>query len=87
MVPRGSERNRAVIRLWALDSEYEELKAGLDDPKVMLTALKQQADLLLDISKLDGDGYDGGASAEIGPEEAVNELRAIFAKLGPVLAG
>ena len=40
-------RRRVTARLWELDAEYERLKETLEDPKLALAALKQQADLLV----------------------------------------
>ncbi len=79
---------RVLERLWALDGEYETLKSGLEDPKVMLTALKQQADLLLDIARLGSARDEQDESDEHSDgETALHELRRLFHELGPVIAG
>ncbi len=81
-------RRRVTARLWELDAEYERLKETLEDPKLALAALKQQADLLAQISRQAGEeeGRENGDEHEAAdPETAVKELREIYRRLGPVL--
>ena len=81
-----THNNDAVSeRLWRLVEEYDTLKGTLDDPKVLLTALKQQTDLLVVISRSATDADRAGDEEAIEPGSALNELREIFRKLQPVL--
>ena len=78
---------RVASRLWALDDEYERLKRRIDDDKIMLSALKQQADLLVLISKHGADeGETETDEPQLTPEQAAEELRELYSKLQPILA-
>lgn len=84
---RKGDLQPVAERLWRLVDEYDRLKESLDDPKVLLTALKQQADLLVVIAKAgDANVEADEAQAEMSTERALNELKDIFTRLQPVLA-
>lgn len=84
---RRGDLQPVAERLWRLVDEYDRLKESLDDPKVLLTALKQQADLLVLIAKAgDANVEADEAQAEMSTERALNELKDIFTRLQPVLA-
>ena len=74
-------------RLWEIDSEYETLKDNLDDTKLLLSALKQQSDLLSLISKLNIDDSKVLQETEpqVEPSVALQKLKELFAQLMPVL--
>ncbi|MDZ7815308.1 MAG: hypothetical protein U5N86_04655 [Planctomycetota bacterium] len=82
-----STLERVAARLWALDDEYEKLKRRIDDDKVMLAALKQQADLLVLITKHGAeDGENETHEPHLTPDQAAEELRELYSKLQPILA-
>ncbi len=84
---RRGDLQPVAERLWRLVDEYDRLKESLDDPKVLLTALKQQTDLLVLIAKAgDANVEADEAQTEMSTERALNELKDIFTRLQPVLA-
>ena len=82
----NSNDEKVKSRLWSLDDEYERLKPDISDHKILLAALKQQTDLLVQISRQGEHGENINEwEIEYDPKLAAQELKELFKKLEPLL--